>query len=99
MYRVIGADIPLGLVEHDPSDGPFDPRRVGLDHFAVSVRNHDLDVWAKQLAARGITHSAVADVPLGPCWTARTLMALPSRSSGTGTAIRRESAPVGGDPS
>jgi catechol-2,3-dioxygenase len=66
VYRVIGADIQLGLVEHDPSDGPFDPRRVGLDHFAFSVGSReDLDVWATQLAARGITHSAVSEVRPG----------------------------------
>jgi len=66
VYRVVGGDLQLGLVEHNPNHGPFDPRQVGLDHFAFSVKSREsLDAWAKTLAERGITHSEVADVPPG----------------------------------
>jgi catechol 2,3-dioxygenase-like lactoylglutathione lyase family enzyme len=66
VYRIAGSDLQFGLVEHDPNRGSFDPRRVGLDHFAFSVASREaLDAWAEKLAAHGVTHSQVVDVPPG----------------------------------
>jgi glyoxylase I family protein len=57
----------VGLVEHTPGDGgAFDPRRLGLDHLAFTVRSKDeLDQWAERLTLAGVTHSGAIDIPAG----------------------------------
>lgn len=57
-----GMDVRLGLTQHRAGDqASFDETRVGLDHLAFKVANHDeLAAWADRLAAAGVTHSPVA---------------------------------------
>lgn len=44
----------------------FDEFRTGLDHlaFAVSSRS-ELEGWERELAARGVTFSPIAETPIG----------------------------------
>lgn len=62
-----GTDLLIGICqfyEHDAA--PFDPTRIGLDHFAFSVETRgDLDRWAERLDELGIEHSGAIDVPPG----------------------------------
>jgi glyoxylase I family protein len=51
----------------DPADaGPFDERRVGLDHlaFACATRK-ELQEWEGRLSSLGIAHGGVVDAPYG----------------------------------
>ncbi len=52
----------LGLAEHfSGGAGPFDERRVGLDHLAFEVSDRaELDRWAARLTAAGVVHSPIA---------------------------------------
>lgn len=61
------AGLVIGLNQHaGRPEGPFDERRVGLDHVGFAVpRREDLDVWQAHLAALGVEHSPVADVDFG----------------------------------
>ncbi|MDN5790454.1 MAG: VOC family protein [Micrococcales bacterium] len=62
-----GTGLVVGLNAHAARpDGPFDERRVGLDHvgFAVAERG-DLDAWEAHLTAHGVEHSPVADTGSG----------------------------------
>jgi glyoxylase I family protein len=56
----------VGLVEHGRGGGPFDATRSGLDHVAFAVGSRsELLAWAERLAAAGVTHAGVADIPPG----------------------------------
>jgi glyoxylase I family protein len=57
----------IGLHAHERNDGsPFDETRTGLDHLAVGVADRtELAAWQETLAAKGITHSPIADRPWG----------------------------------
>ena len=58
--------IGVGLVEHRPRGGGFDPTTLGLDHLAFNVASRDeLDEWGSRLSGAGIAHSGVIDVPPG----------------------------------
>lgn len=59
--------ISVGLVEHIPSDqAGFDPRRVGLDHFAFAVDSRDeLQQWAQRFDEAAVKNSGVIDNPRG----------------------------------
>ena len=51
----------------DPTDaGPFDERRVGLDHlaFACATRK-ELQEWEARLNELGVTNGGVVDAPYG----------------------------------
>lgn len=67
VYRIAGTPTVLGLVQHlGADDAPFDPRRTGLDHLALSVATRaDVDAFAAGLDARGIAHSGAIDLPAG----------------------------------
>jgi glyoxylase I family protein len=69
----------VGLVEHRGGpDDDFDPRRLGLDHFAFTVATRDdLDAWAARLDAAGVAHSGVIEVPPGAILNFRDPDALP----------------------
>jgi glyoxylase I family protein len=48
-----------------PADG-FDEFHTGLDHLAFGVASRaELEAWEKELAARGITFTPIADTPIG----------------------------------
>lgn len=55
----------VGLTEHAaPVQGPFDARRLGLDHFGLEVPDlADLHDWTRHLDALGIPHSGVVHAP------------------------------------
>ena len=57
----------LCLQQHDAnSHEPFNPRRTGLDHLAFKVASRaELGAWAARLAALGVTHSPIAEMPYG----------------------------------
>ena len=57
----------VGLCQpEDGTDGPFDHRRVGLDHFAFKVADEaELDAWTAHLDELGIAHSPVRVLDLG----------------------------------
>jgi len=51
------------MEQHDASDGgPFDERRVGLDHLAFNVASRDeLDAWVIRLDELGISHTGITE--------------------------------------
>ncbi|MBF5080787.1 VOC family protein [Quadrisphaera sp. INWT6] len=54
----------LGLRPVAPADDRFDSDRVGLDHLALTVGSrHELEAAAQRLAAAGVEHGAVRDLP------------------------------------
>jgi glyoxylase I family protein len=56
-------------VRQYPSHGAdrFDEFRTGLDHMAFGVATRaELEDWEKELSARGITFTPIADSPIGP---------------------------------
>jgi len=67
ILRLLPSAFLVGLVEHRAGDRqPFDPRRTGLDHVALTVADRaDLDAWAEHLDRHGIAHSGVVDLPVG----------------------------------
>jgi glyoxylase I family protein len=66
VFRFPGGGHAVGIVWHAGTTGPFDVRRVGLDHFSFVVpQRADLDAWAKRLDDEGVAHSGVIDVPPG----------------------------------
>lgn len=66
VLRFPGGGYAVGLVEHTPNDGAFDPRRTGLDHVAFTVATQGaLDAWVERLTAAGVDHSGTIDVPPG----------------------------------
>ena len=57
----------IGLNQHrDQPDGPFDERRIGLDHvgFAVAHRE-ELDAWQARLRKLNVEHSPIGEVEAG----------------------------------
>jgi len=69
-YRVL-ADPKSGWVlavleYHGRERDGFDEFRTGLDHFAFSVENRPaLEEWERELAARGIEYTPIAETPIG----------------------------------
>jgi glyoxylase I family protein len=54
----------LGLRPVAPAGDRFDPDRVGLDHLALTVGSRaDLEAAADRLAAAGVEHGQVTDLP------------------------------------
>lgn len=53
----------LGLDFHAEADqAAFDPRRTGLDHFAIAVSSADeVHAWAAHLDALGVEHQPVVE--------------------------------------
>jgi catechol-2,3-dioxygenase len=51
----------------DPAGaGPFDERRVGLDHLAFACKDRtELEVWEKRLGDLGIANGGVVDASYG----------------------------------
>lgn len=54
----------LGLDHHEEADRlPFDPRRTGLDHFALAVTSAaEVHAWAAHLDALGVEHEPVREM-------------------------------------
>ncbi len=67
ILRRPGSGAILGLVEHAADAGePFDPRRTGLDHLALTAATRaDLDGWVERLAELGVDHDGPHEVPPG----------------------------------
>ena len=54
----------LGLRPVAPAEDRFDADRVGLDHLALTVGSRDdLEAAAQRLAAAGVEHGEVRDLP------------------------------------
>jgi glyoxylase I family protein len=50
----------------DGKSGPFDERRVGLDHLAFACANRaDLQQWEARLNELGVSHGGIVDAPYG----------------------------------
>jgi glyoxylase I family protein len=50
----------------DGTSDRFDEFRTGLDHLAFAVSSRaDLEAWERELSARGIPYSPIADTPMG----------------------------------
>ena len=70
-YREVVLTHPTGMVlclqQHAANPrAAFDPRQTGLDHLARKVGSRaELEAWAERLAARGVAHSPIADMPYG----------------------------------
>jgi glyoxylase I family protein len=62
-----GTSATVACVTHaDGAGGPFDERRVGLDHLALGVDGLDaLHTWAKRLGASGVDCSPIVESPFG----------------------------------
>lgn len=54
----------LGLDHHEEADRlPFDPRRTGLDHFALAVTSAaEVHAWAAHFDALGVEHEPVREM-------------------------------------
>ncbi len=57
----------LGLLQyHGREGGGFDEFRTGMDHFAFCVEDRAaLEEWERDLSARGIGYSPIAETPIG----------------------------------
>ncbi|MBV9092413.1 MAG: VOC family protein [Streptosporangiaceae bacterium] len=57
----------LGVRQYPARPGPtFDEFRTGLDHLAFGVDSRaELEAWEKELSARGITFTPIAETPIG----------------------------------
>jgi glyoxylase I family protein len=65
---LLGGQTLVGLHEFpDPADaGPFNERRLGLDHLAFACANRgELDAWVGRLDALGVRHGGVVDAGYG----------------------------------
>ena len=52
--------------ERDSEAGPFDERRVGLDHLAFQITDADeLQHWVIHLDELGVPHSGIVDTGYG----------------------------------
>ncbi len=53
----------IGLEQHDESiGGPFDERRVGLDHLSFNVESRaELDAWMRRLDELAIRHTGITE--------------------------------------
>jgi len=58
-----GMNLGVGITDHDATAaGPFDERRVGLDHLAFAVGDADsLRAWEQRLTGLGIPHSGITE--------------------------------------
>jgi catechol-2,3-dioxygenase len=67
------SDVHLALLVHEhPVSDRFDERAVGLDHFALRVRDRTtLEEWADHLDHLGIPHSGIKEEVGGPLITLR----------------------------
>jgi catechol 2,3-dioxygenase-like lactoylglutathione lyase family enzyme len=65
--------VPVGLLVHEEGVGNgFDERIVGLDHFALTVRDRQtLEEWQKHLDQLGVHHSGIQEENGGPLITLR----------------------------
>ncbi len=63
----------MGLMCHEDRAGDrFDERSVGLDHFALAVRDRaTLEEWVRHLDQLGVAHSGIKDENGGPLITLR----------------------------
>ena len=61
-----GSGVVMGFEQHDANPGgPFDERRVGLDHLSFAVESRDeLDGWLGRLDELGISHSGITEEQL-----------------------------------
>ena len=69
-FRVLahpGSGWVLGVRQYHARDAErFDELRTGLDHFAFEVSSRsELEDWERELAARGVTRSPIAETPIG----------------------------------
>lgn len=57
----------LALLHADGSDGQeFSPLRTGLDHLGLAATSRaELEEWEQRLAAAGVPHTPIQDMPLG----------------------------------
>ena len=57
----------LGVREYQGRDPDrFDEFRTGMDHFAFAVSDRsELESWERELAARDVTFSPIAETPIG----------------------------------
>ena len=64
LFRIETMTNLVGLLEHSDGDrSQFDERRVGLDHFALHVRERsDLDEWVYPFDQLGIPYSGIKSV-------------------------------------
>ena len=61
--------IAVTVMTHDATSdyGPFDERRVGLDHLAFRVADRsELQKWATHLDAKRVTSTGIIDTGYGP---------------------------------
>ena len=58
-----GMNLGVGITDHEEAaTGPFDERRVGLDHLAFAVGDPDsLRAWEQRLTRLGVPHSGVTE--------------------------------------
>lgn len=58
-----GTGVVMGFEQHDDNPGgPFDERRVGLDHLSFGVESRDeLDAWLRRLDEHGIPNSGITE--------------------------------------
>ena len=55
------------MTHDDGPPGPFDERRVGLDHLSFEVADRvTLDEWVARLDDKGVRNSGVMDIGYGP---------------------------------
>jgi catechol-2,3-dioxygenase len=69
MTLVHASGIAVTVMTHEGTagSGPFDERRVGLDHLAFRVaHSNELEGWATHLATKGVPHSGLIDTGFGP---------------------------------
>ena len=71
MYHPSGVHLAL-LIHEDPVSDRFDERAVGLDHFALRVRDRTtLEEWVDHLDHLAIPHSGIKEEVGGPLITLR----------------------------
>ncbi|WP_072807174.1 VOC family protein [Rhodococcoides yunnanense] len=63
----IGGGMLFGLHTHTGSSagGPFDERRIGLDHVAFGCTQEQLKTWVGRLDELGIAHSGIKNAHYG----------------------------------
>lgn len=64
---VVDAQVAIACVTHEAGDhGPFDERRVGLDHLSFDVETVDqLRAWEARLTGRGVPSAPIVESPFG----------------------------------
>jgi glyoxylase I family protein len=56
----------LGVRQYPVETDGFNEFRTGLDHLAFGVATRaELEEWEKELSARGITYTPIAETPIG----------------------------------